>query len=197
MLVVKNLDEIFYDAVDEKEKALKIKLDEYSKLYIVNLLKNLVDNRNFFFNKEIDHNRLGISYMESMHENLFIKVKHLKIIGDLCLVFAGLFPDRYNRKLIDIDYLIRIGEFSFYTLYKIYDRMESLSGLKTLYYSIYLNILKIVGILIEIGRNFKFIDESNILKIYERWEKTGISSFYKILRDNNILPVKQNVLKLQ
>jgi len=189
MLVVKNLNSEFYEIVSEKEKAAEIDLSDYSKLYLLNLLKGLVEKNDFFYKELIGDDALGEAYMRALTLELLTKVQKIKAVGDLCLIYSGLFPDRLNKKLVDIDYFIKLGKLSFYTLHKIYTNMNSISDLKNLYLSVYTDFVKIVAVLIEIAKSFKLIDETNLLKVYERWQKTKIKGLYEILKHNNIFPM--------
>ncbi|ADR18381.1 hypothetical protein [Calditerrivibrio nitroreducens] len=189
MLVVKNLNSEFYDIVSEKEKNVNIELSDYSKLYLMNLLKGLIEKNDFFYKDIIGNDALAEAFMKALSEEILKKVQKIKAVGDLCLIYSGLFPDMLNRKLVDIDYFIQLGKVSFLTLHRIYFTMNSLSDLKNLYYSIFLDFFKLVTVMIEISKSFKLIDQKNLLKVYERWQKTKINSLYEILKVNNIHPI--------
>lgn len=189
MLVVKNLNSEFYDIVSEKEKNAKIELSDYSKLYLMNLLKGLIEKNDFFYRDIIGNDALAEAFMKALSEELLKKVQKIKAVGDLCLIYSGLFPDMLNKKLVDVDYFIQLGKVSFLTLHRIYVTMNSLSDLKNLYYSIFLDFLKLVTVMIEISKSFKLIDQNNLLKVYERWQKTKIQGLYEILKANNIHPI--------
>lgn len=189
MLVVNNLNSEFYDIISEKERNVNIELSDYSKLYLMNLLKGLIEKNDFFYKDIIGNDALAEAFMKALSEELLKKVQKIKAVGDLCLIYSGLFPDILNRKLVDIDYFIQLGKVSFLTLHRIYVTMNSLSDLKNLYYSIFLDFLKLVTVMLEISKSFKLIDQKNLLKVYERWQKTKINVLYEILKSNNIHPI--------
>ncbi len=193
MLVLKNINEEIYDIVSENEKKVSLELNDYSKLYLLNTMKNLIEKNDFFYTEIIGDDSLGEAFMRAFTKDLLGKVKTLKAVGDLCLIYSGFFPDKLNRKLVDIDYFIKLGQISFLTLYRIYNTMNSVSDLKNLYFEVYKEFVKIVTVMLEIARKFKLFNEDNLLKIYERWQKTGISVLYNILRERQIIPVQGSV----
>ncbi|MCA1933018.1 MAG: hypothetical protein LDL13_05520, partial [Calditerrivibrio sp.] len=169
--------------------------DDYAKLYLLNIMKGLMDREDFFYTSIVGDDSLGEAFMKAFSRDLLGKVQSLKAVGDLCLVYSGFFPDRFNRKLVDIDYFMKLGQVSFLTLHKIYNSMNSLSDLKNLYLSVYREFTKIVTVMLEIAKIFKLLDKDNLLKVYERWQKTGISTLYNILKESKIIPLQNTMSK--
>lgn len=195
MLVLKNINEEIYEIVSENEKKVSLELNDYSKLYLLNTMKNLIEKNDFFYTEIIGEDSLGEAFMRAFTKDLLGKIKTLKAVGDLCLIYSGFFPDKLNRKLVDIDYFIKLGQLSFLALYRIYSTMNSVSDLKNLYLEVSKEFLKIVTVMLEIARKFKLLNEDNLLKVYERWQKTGISVLYNILRERNIIPVQGSMVE--
>ncbi|MCX8083445.1 MAG: hypothetical protein N3C60_00785 [Calditerrivibrio sp.] len=192
MLVVKNISSEMYDIVTENERKASLQLNEYAKLYLMTIMKNLIEKEDFFYKNIINDDALGEAFMKAFAKDLFGKIQTIKAVGDLCLIYSGLFPDKLNRKLVDIDYFIKLGQVSFLTLYRIYNHIDTLSDIKNLYLNVYKEFLKITSVLMEIAKSFRLIDEENILKIYERWQKTKINALYNILKAKNIIPLDYN-----
>lgn len=195
MLVVKNINSEIYDIVCENEKNVSIVLDDYSKLYLLNTIKGLMEREDFFYSNIIGQDALGEAFMKAFTKDLLGKIQALKAVGDLCLIYSGFFPDKFNKKLVDIDYFIKLGQVSFLTLHRIYTNINSLSDLKNLYLSVYREFTKIVTVMLEIAKRFNLFDENNLLKIYERWQKTGLVTLYNILRSNKIIPTANSMSK--
>ncbi|KAA0258785.1 hypothetical protein FHQ18_02225 [Deferribacter autotrophicus] len=187
-----NLDELFYDLIESAEIEIKKSLSEYSKLYILNLLKKLAKTNDLFTNEFVKEMAIAEIFMEAFHRNLFEKINMLKLAGDLSLILSGLYPESLNKKLVDIDYYIKMGRSSYKELANIYANYSSKLDIMNLYVQLKREFLNLVEILTEIADELNFINRNNLSNIQLRWHKSGISKYKKILDENKIIPLYDN-----
>jgi hypothetical protein len=189
MKVYRNVKELFFDLIDEFEKKLKLTLSEYSKLYLMKLLEQLAQGNDCLHTAVIEDKSLAEILMEALHKNIFEKIRNLKVLGDLCLLFGGLYPEYMTKRLVDIDYFINIGKNSYNLISDTYRNYSSKYELYMLYNKLTEEFLKLINILTEISDELNFLDRDNLYKTFKRWEKTGIKKYSEVLKNNNIIPI--------
>lgn len=189
MKVYRNVKELFFDLVNEFEKKLKISLSEYSKLYLMKMLEQLAEGNDYFNTAVMEDKSLAEILMEAVHKNIFERIRNLKALGDLCLLFGGLYPEFMTKKLVDIDYFINIGKNSYNLISDTYKNYTSKYELYMLYNKLAEEYLKLINILTEISDELNFLDRDNLYKSFKRWEKTGIKKYSEMLKCNNIIPI--------
>jgi len=165
MKVYKNVKELFFDLIIEFEKKLKIHLSEYSKIYLMKLLEELAEGNNYLNNIIKEDKPLIETLLEAVHQNIFEKIRNLKALGDLCLLFGGLYPDYMTRKLVDIDYFINIGKNSYNLISDTYKNYTTKYDLYMLYSKLTQEYLKLINILTEISDELSFLDRDNLYKL--------------------------------
>ncbi|OCC14491.1 hypothetical protein DBT_2032 [Dissulfuribacter thermophilus] len=189
MELIEGFDAFFVDEVEAAERRLNIELRPHAKLYLLHLLKRLSENDDFFYSEIVQDRPLGIVLLEALHKNLFEKLRDLKAVGDLSLIFSGLYPEHLTRRLVDIDYFIEIGKKSYYLLSELYSPYKSKQELFVLYSQLVADFLYLIEILTDISGELNFIDEFDVGKAFKRWQRTRISKYREILRRENIIPI--------
>lgn len=192
MKVYKNVKELFFNLILEFEKKLNIHLSEYSKLYLMKLLEELAAGSSYLNNIVKEDKTLAETLLEAVHQTIFEKIRNLKALGDLCLLFGGLYPEYMTKKLVDIDYFINIGKHSYNLISDTYKNNTSKYDLYMLYSKLTEEYLKLINILTEISDELSFLDRDNLYKSFKRWEKTGIKKYSEVIKSNNIIPINYN-----
>ncbi len=190
MDVVDRFDDFFIDEIEAAQKRLQINLSPQSKLYLLHLLKHLSESSDFFYSEVVQDKPLGIVLMEALHKNLFERSRDLKAVGDLSLIFSGLYPDHLTRRTVDIDYFIDTGRRSYSLLSQMYGPYRSKQGLHNLYSMLVAEFVSLIEILTEISGELHFMDETNIVRAFARWRSTRVRRYRQILKRHNIIPLK-------
>lgn len=189
MELVRQLDSYIVEEIESAEQKLNIHLSEYSKLYLLHLLKRLSQSDDFFYSDIVRDKPLGIVLLEALHKDIFEKIRDLRIVGDLSLVFSGLYPDFLTRRLVDIDYFIALGRKSYYLLSDTYSNHRAKREVFILYSQLVAEFLCLVNVLTEMSDEMNFLDDSNVEKAYTRWQKTGVKKYEEILSESNVIPI--------
>lgn len=93
----------WHSLVCEAEVASNIYLDEELQSYLVFLLMRYLDKPG------MAAKILALDYIDSMLSTGLRKEEKLRDVGDVCLIHAGLFPDRARRKRVSEQYFIELG----------------------------------------------------------------------------------------
>ena len=57
----------------------------------------------------LSNKAVAIEFLECTQLNASHNVRHLRCVGDQCLLLSGLFPDSAHKKNVSLDYFINIG----------------------------------------------------------------------------------------
>jgi hypothetical protein len=189
MELVKGFDAFFVDEIEAAEERLKLELSPHAKLYLIHLLKHLSESRDFFFSDVVQEKPLGIVLMEALHKNIFERTRDLKAVGDLSLIFSGLYPEFLTRRMVDIDYFIEIGRRSYRLLSDTYGPYRTKQELYRLYSVLFAEFLRLIDVLTEISGELHFMDEADIVKALARWRRTGLKRYHDILERHGVFPI--------
>ncbi len=189
MELVKNFDAFFVDEIEAAEEKLKKHLSAHSKLYLLHLLKHLSESEDFFYSDLIQDKPLSIFLLEALQKNIFEKIRDLRVVGDISLIFSGLYPEHLTRRMVDIDYFIDLGKKSYHMLSDTYSNYRTQKELFVLYSQLVAEFLYLTEILTEISGDMHFMDESNLARAYSRWHKTRVSRYLEILNENKVVPI--------
>jgi len=189
MEVVQRVEGFIVDEIEAAEEKLNIRLSKYTKIYILDLLKKLCTQRDPLNLELIGDRPLAIVLMEAVRKDIFQKIRDLKAVGDISLIFSGLYPEYLTRRLVDIDYYIEIGKRSYHLLSDTYSNFTRQQELFVLYSQLVAEFITLIQILTEMASELHFLDEENLEKIYNRYRRTRIKKYLEILRENKIEPL--------
>lgn len=104
LLLQHNETALWHLLVQEAQKNRHIYLAESLEIYLAELLKRFSER------PEMTGSVLGLEFLEAQEPWAF------RDLGDKCLLFAGLFPGRAERKRINIHYFIQLGQEAYTTV---------------------------------------------------------------------------------
>src|SRR5215471_9901993 len=100
----------------------------------------------------------------------------LKEIGDVSLFVSGFFSDSLNRKLVDVDYYVAIGGCAYSAL----SRVET-DTFSPVFAELGKKFVDFVDVLTEVSERTSCTSNADLLRLYERWLKTGSSRSGQLL----------------
>ena len=96
--------------VVDAEAHTTICLNEELQSYLVFLLMRFVDK------PEMAASVLALDFINTLEQAGVKRTESLREIGDKCLLFAGLFPERAERKNVDVNYFVNLGRNAYHEL---------------------------------------------------------------------------------
>jgi hypothetical protein len=96
--------------INEATVDAHIRLNEDLESYLVFLLMR------FSTKPEIAKSVLAIDFLSAFSDNAPDRSGQLQLVGDKCLLLAGLFPGRAERKHVRISYFIHLGQSAYSSL---------------------------------------------------------------------------------
>lgn len=89
--------------VNEAQDAAHHDLDEALESYLVFLLMR------FATQPDVAGRVLALDYLQAMRDSGHQRASQLRDLGDHCLLFSGLFPERADRLRVRISYFVNLG----------------------------------------------------------------------------------------
>lgn len=163
-----------------------VKLSAHTKSYVVNLLSEY-SQTSALHQPKGDDNTLAMLYLRSQQVSHEERVRMLRRLGDLALCVSGWFADSLNRKIVDVDYYISMGGGAYGTLASIFEQKRDADVFVNLYDELARKFAKVVEVLNEVSEGTGSRDAS-MLRLYDRWMKTGSDRMHRILCERGIVP---------
>jgi len=116
----------------------------------------------------------------------------LQRLGDVALFIAGLFSHSLNRKLVDVDYYVAMGGSAYGALSSAPKTMAR-SARCAVFAELSRKFAEFVDALAEVGQDANFNNDSDLLRSYELWLRTGSRRAAQQLRRAGIQPTDTNI----
>ena len=158
VLLTASVQEFFHQVVSEALQTQRVAAAEPTECYLVALLGDFTKAR-------ITDEPLSLK-LASTDQDPGERIKTLKEVGDTTLYVAGFFAESLNRKLIDADYYIGLGEAAYGELGSRLSRKGSSAG--ELYNELATKFPRFVEVLAEVRSRVDFAG-SDVVKLYEQW----------------------------
>ncbi len=183
--------EHFRDALETATHNQEVRLDDMTFVYVVNLLTTFSDSRELrAVSDETSLKPLALIYAEAVDApSPEYRYRALQKLGDIALFIAGLFTDSFNRRAVDVDYYIGMGEAAYGSLHD-----STQTGCATLltgdlFDDLCQQFAVLVDLLGEISEMSGVKTNSDVLRAYETWFRTGSERARKQLIRSGIHPL--------
>jgi len=193
VLPVANLREFFHEALQGALERQHLSVEEQTEHYVVNLL-TLFARSDALYEKSPGSDQgarlkpLVVMLTEALEApSTTDRNRGLQRLGDVSLFIAGFFAQSFARKLIDIDYHIAMGGRAYSTLA---DSLARTRGrvLGQVFAELAEKFQPMVDALNEISETAYKHTDSDILRLYEIWLKTGSKRSFELLKRLGVNP---------
>ena len=107
----------------------------------------------------------------------------MRRLGDVSLFLSGMFADSFNRKLVDVDYCIAMGEGAYAWLS---DAARMAEADRRVFAELAEKFARVVDVLNAVGEDHRARGPADVLRLYERWVRTGSPRAASRLRSQGI-----------
>ena len=193
--------EFFHGKITAASRQLNVKLDDHVEFYLVNLLSNFVTTSSFNGDGEDADDILSTPLVFMLKRAVEAppgkQPQLYRRLGDASLYVTGFFQDYFNRKTFDINYYVTMGSSA-------YEQASTLSrasirddGIPEILESLSRNFLQVVDIMAQASDSTAMRQDSNILALYDRWNRSGSERLRGLLEENGISPIRVPIQKAQ
>jgi len=171
--------EYFKELVDGAIARQGLAARELTAFYVVQLLARFLQRP-----AEDEEDRpLAVQLALALERGGFEQRASLKQIGDLALFVSGFFSDSLNRKLVDVDYYASIGGYAYQTL----SRFET-DTFSPVFAELADKFIDFVDVLGEVSERTSCSSNTDLLRLYEKWLKTGSRRAGQFLVERGVVP---------
>ncbi len=183
MITEINPIEYFKGLVKNAIEHQRLKTDEMAEYYLSSLLVSYVSSENM--SKE----PLAITYLKALNidADKATQASLMKQVGDFSLFMSGFFSDSLKRKIVDVDYYSAIGSSSYGSLAALHRGNKK--SLFRLFTELALRFNAFAEIISEVSETSGLTNPNDILRLYEKWLKTGSKRAEKRLKELGIEPI--------
>jgi hypothetical protein len=171
--------EYFKELVDGALAHQGVAAQELTAFYVVQLLASFLQRHG----DAEDDAPLAFRLAQALESGGMRQRASLKQIGDLSLFVAGFFSDSLNRKLVDVDYYASIGGCAYNTL----SRVET-DTFSPVFAELGEKFVAFADVLSEISERTSCTSNTDLLRLYEKWVKTGSARSGQLLVERGVVP---------
>jgi hypothetical protein len=169
--------EYFKELVETALAHQGISAGELTSYYVVQLLAS-------YMNRRADAEApLALQLARALESGGHQQRAGLRQIGDLSLFTSGFFSDSLHRKLVDVDYYVSIGGFAYNTL----SRCEA-DAFAPVFAELADKFVAFVDVLSEVSERTSCASNADLLRLYERWLKSGSLRSGQLLVERGVVP---------
>ena len=170
--------EYFKELVDGALARQKLTVNELTAFYVVHLLAGFVEQ------PLDDGTALALRLGDAIERGGSHRQRQaLRQIGDTSLFVSGFFPDSFNRGMVDVEYYMQMGGVA-------YAALSRHSGeLSPVFAELATKFPGMVDILSEVSERTACSSNRDLLRLYERWLKTGSRHSAQVLIERGVVPL--------
>ncbi len=164
----------FKELVDRALANQHVDAQELTAFYVVHLLSDFIQGW------DADE-PLGVKLVEALESNGVRQRTALKQVGDASLFISGFFSDSLRRRLVDVDYYATIGGQAYHALSR-YDT----DTLSPVFAELGDKFTAFVDVLSEVSERTSCTSNRDLLRVYERWLRTGSRHSGHVLTERGV-----------
>jgi hypothetical protein len=196
--IILSSKDFFAQELEDACAKRKLETPPRVKTYLVGLLEFYLDARNLH-DEAIDEagnkkpTTLAEMFLLAQNSEPSTRFELLKKLGDRSLYLSGFFAESFSRKIIDIDYYVEMGETA-------YGQLSSLArkDVASQVYSVISNrFMEFSDLLQCISQRNQTLSDQGILKLYDRYIRTGSDLAREELLRRGVLPHGADSIKNQ
>jgi hypothetical protein len=190
--ITSDLVSFFTDEIDSISGRQGIKLSEHTVIYMGEMLARFNKSENYFVNASDPNERkkefptISLLWLEGLTAEFREKIQTMKKVGDLALMTSGFFPERLQKRLVDLDYYTAIGGRAYETAGQLRDSVLSERALNC-FFELAQKFSELTEVLRELNDQQLLVTEQDQLKLYEKWLGTQNPRIRRMLSENGIL----------
>ncbi|HZT76718.1 MAG TPA: hypothetical protein VFA27_08665 [Vicinamibacterales bacterium] len=173
--------EYFKELVDGAIEHQHLQATELASYYVVQMLAAFAERPGG--DARADDTPLAIRLAEALGSGGAQQRVGLRHVGDLSLFVSGFFSDSLKRKLVDVDYYATIGGYAYQAL----SRVES-DTVAAMFGELGDKFVGFVDVLAEVSERTQCASNADLLRLYERWLKTGSPRSGQLLVERGVVP---------
>lgn len=184
--------EFFKEQVEAACERQRLQAQPLTSYYVVSLLSEFIHLGNASASDAVGSGEaLGVKLLRALDRGGSMQRLGLKQVGDASLFISGFFSDSLRRSLVDVDYYVSLGGYAYRSL------GTSDDTLSPIFAELSDKFLAFVDVLSEVSARTQLTNDSDVLRLYEKWLRTGSRRNGDLLAERGIVPNASASLRLQ
>ena len=173
--------EFFKEQVEGAMARQNLRTSEWTEYYVVRLLAGYVAAGRE--DTAFDGQPLGVRLAYALQAEGAAQREGLRSVGDASLFVAGFFSDSLHRRLVDSDYYIALGA-------NAYGRLagDDHDAFADVFGEMADKFVSLVDVLAEISDRASLSSNRELLRLYDRWLRTGSRRDETLLAERGLVP---------
>ncbi len=175
--------EYFKELVESALSRQQLRANELTSYYLVDLLCRFVqpDARVPF--RDDPGEPLALRLGRALDSAGMEQRARLRNLGDFSLFMSGFFADSFTRRAVDVDYYVSMGEYAYGSLSR-----RDADAFGDVFSELARKFVPFMDVLSEVSEQSGIRSSVDILRLYEKWLKSGSRRDGQRLIDRGILP---------
>ena len=188
ILSSQDIRDFFRDLLTRAIENQRARVQPFTELYLVNLLHGFLASEALYVQADDgswQQKPLAFLLKEALEEAGPARLRLLRRLGDTSLFISGFFPDSLSRRssLVDVDYYIAMGG-------RAYDAVARHAMERSLWEELAEKFRLLVDLLNEVSERTLASNDAGLVRVYERWLKTGSDRLATALVRQGVVPRK-------
>ena len=168
----------------------KVRVDETTEFYVVNLLTQAIQSSGENADPNYFEEPLAVLFGKALEaRSQTEQYAILKQLGDQSLFVSGFFGDSLRRKIIDLDYYIAMGAQAYDSLSDLSKRQTEKDFFGKTFSELSQKFTSFVDLFAEISEKANITNNTDVMRVYERWIHTKSKRLLEKLQQQGIHPV--------
>ena len=174
--------EYFKDLVASSLARQHIQAADLTEYYLVNLLCQYI-RLDTASGVRDEGEPLAVRLTRALQSGGSEQRARLRSLGDFSLFMSGFFSDSFRRSLVDVDYYVSMGEYAYSSLGR---RDED--TFSEVFTELANKFVGFTDVLADISERTALASHTDVLRLYEKWLRTGSGRDGQRLIERGILP---------
>lgn len=195
-----SLQEYFQSSVSDALDNQRIEAAEHTVYYVVNLLTSFTRAEELFERTPdgVLIRPLASLYSEAIEgANADERNRAMQRLGDIALFISGVFSHSLNRRVVDMDYYVGMGGSAYGYLSDALRGTYRGQALSSVFEELAAKFVAFVDVLGEVSERATFANDTDVLRLYETWLRTGSPRAARRLRAAGIQPSENATSRLR
>ena len=175
--------EYFKNLIDSALARQHLRAPELTSYYLVDLLCRFMrPDAGIPFNEDSGE-PLALRLGRALDSGGLEQRARLRNLGDFSLFMSGFFPESFRRRVVDVDYYVSMGEYAYGSL----SRREA-DAFGEVFSELARRFVPYMDVLSDVSEQSGMRSSTDVLRLYEKWLRTGSPRDGQRLVDQGVLP---------
>lgn len=187
LLSAQSIHDFFRELLSLAMENQRARVQHATELYLANLLSGFVGTESLLVREEdgsLQRRPLALLLKEALEGEGASRARALRRLGDTSLVVSGMFSESLSASLVDVEYAIAMGSRAYDALGDVAARHGR--GERSLWDELSEKFSQLVEVLNEVSERTLASSNAGLLRIYEKWIKTGSPRIATLLSEHGV-----------